>query len=85
MPSYFWVVDYKQRKDGNFSPVIIGGRAFSSEIRAQQYIDESNLSQKAEIIELDTRNQAKATSKIKAQLIRRYKSLDKGMVRAVHK
>ena len=81
---YFWVVDYRQRKDGKLAPVVIGGRSFTSNLRAQQYIDDSSLSQRAEIIELSTSNQARATSMVKAKLITRYKDLDKGMTRAVH-
>jgi hypothetical protein len=81
----YWIVDYTSGKDGGtIHPVIIGGRAFPTEPTAQAYIDGANLSARAEIIQLDTVNQAKATSKIKAILIRRYKSLDKGLARAYH-
>lgn len=82
---YYWVIDYKETKSGDYIPVVIGGRAFPSELQAQKYIDDSNLSRRAEIFELDTCNQDKATGAIKAILIRRYKSLDKGMMRASHR
>jgi len=82
---YYWVVDYKQAKDGSLRPVIIGGRAFTSELLAQRYLDDANLSRKAEIFELSTGSTSKASQGIKAQLIKRYKSLDRGMTRAVHK
>jgi len=82
---YYWVVDYTRAKDGSLRPVIIGGRSFSSELLAQHYMDDANLSQKAEIFELPTSNSSRATQMVKAQLIRRYKSLDKGVRRAVHK
>jgi hypothetical protein len=81
---YFWIVDYRKDSKGVFHPVVIGGRAFTSEISAQEYIDHAGLSSRAEIFPLDTSNQAKATQKIKAVLIRRYKSLDKGMTRVGH-
>jgi len=83
--SYFWVVDFRKTKDGSIRPVVIGGRAFTTELRAQQYIDNSNLSQKAEIFELPTSDTSKATRSIKARLISRYRSLDKGLTRAVHR
>lgn len=82
---YFWVVDYKQAGDGNLRPIIIGGRAFSSELLAQRYLDDANLSRKAEIFPLETGNVGRASQTIKAILVRRYKSLDKGTKRAVHK
>ena len=84
MGSYFWVVDFSQKKDGRLAPIIIGGRAFTSNSRAQRYIDDSNLSQRAEIVELETSNQARATQAIKAKLITKYRDLDKGMTRAIH-
>lgn len=80
----YWVVDYRQTKSGGMSPVVIGGRAFSSELLAQRYIDDADLSRKAEIFPLPTANAAKATSMIKAQLVKRYKSLDRGTTRATH-
>jgi len=83
--SYFWVVDYVSAKDGNLRPVVIGGRSFTSELVAQRYVDDSNLSRKVEIFELPTSDSSKATSMIKAQLVRRYKDLGKGLTRAVHK
>ena len=82
---YYWVVDYREDKSGGLHPVIIGGRAFSSHLRAQNYIDRANLSRKAEIFELPTSSQSKATRTVKAELIKRYRSLDQGMARAVHK
>lgn len=81
---YFWIVDWRKDSKGNFHPVVIGGRSFSSEIAAQEYIDHAGLSSRAEIFPLDTANQSKATQKIKAILIRRYKSLDRGMERMGH-
>ncbi len=81
---YFWVVDFRQTKDGRLSPVIIGGRAFTTEVRAQSYIDESSLSSKAEIFPIDTADASKATRVVKAKLIHRYKDLDKGLTRATH-
>ena len=80
----YWIVDYRQDAKKAFHPVIIGGRAFTSESQAQSYIDNSNLSGKAEIIQLDTTNQGSATQKIKGILIKRYKSLDKGMGTVYH-
>lgn len=82
---FYWVIDYRQRKDGEFSPVIIGGRSFHSEQRAQEYIDSSNLSSQAEILELPTSQQNRATQMVKAILVRRLKSLDKGLTRATHR
>ncbi len=82
--SYYWVIDYHRARNGSIRPVVIGGRAFTTEVRAQQYIDEANLSPKAEIIELNTSDTSKATRAIKARLIRRYRDLDKGLTRAVH-
>lgn len=83
--TYWWVVDYTSAKDGRMRPVVIGGRAFTSELLAQRYLDDANLSRKAEILELPTSDTSKATQMIKAVLIRRFKSLDKGITRAVHK
>ena len=83
--SFFWIVDFKQSKDGLPRPVVIGGRAFTTGLKAQQYIDDSNLSQRAEIFELNTSNTGKATQMIKARLINRYKDLDRGLTRAIHK
>jgi len=83
--NFFWVVDFSMDKGGKVHPVVIGGRAFSTEIAAQKYIDDSNLSQKAEIFPLPTSNQHRATSMIKAQLIRRFKSVSQGMTKAIHK
>lgn len=82
---YYWVVDYTADKSNNLHPVIIGGRAFTSELLAQRYMDDSNLSRKAEIFELPTSDVSRATRMVKAQLVKRYKSLDGGMKRAVHK
>ncbi len=81
---YYWVVDFRQSKDGLLRPVIIGGRSFTTEIRAQEYIDNSNLSPKAEIYPVDTSDMSKATRVIKAKLITKYKSLDRGLTRASH-
>ena len=81
---YYWVVDWKKDKKGNFHPVIIGGRAFPTEQSAQSYIDSSSLSSRAEIIPLDTPSESTATGEIKAILIKRFKSLDRGMMRASH-
>lgn len=78
-------MDYKQSEDEKIHPVVIGGRAFSSEIRAQRYMDDANLSRNAEIMELSTSNTSAATQEIKAILVKRYQSLDKGMARAVHR
>ena len=85
MGRYYWVVDYKQSEDEKIHPVIIGGRAFSSEVQAQRYMDDASLSRHAEIMELLTSSTSAATQEIKAILVKRYKSLDKGMTRAVHK
>jgi len=85
MSSFYWVVDYTASKDGTLRPVVIGGRAFQTELHAQRYIDDSNLSRNAEIIELPTADQSKATGMLKAILVKRHKSLSKGMTRAVHK
>ena len=82
---YYWVVDYSERKDGTKVPIVIKGRAFSSELQAQRYIDEANLSRNAEIFELSSSNEKAATQELKAKLIRRYKSLDKGMTRVSHR
>ena len=82
---YYWVIDFKQDKKGNFHPVVIGGRCFTTQASAQSYIDNSNLSNRAEIIPLDTCSQSKASGKIKAILIKRFKSLDKGLSNAYHK
>ena len=83
--NYFWVVDYTQAKDGSTRPIVIGGRAFTSALRAQRYLDDANLSRRAEIFELPTGGTSRATQMIKAQLVRRYRSLDRGVARAVHK
>lgn len=82
--SYFWVVDYAQSKDGSLRPVVIGGRSFTTELLAQRYMDDANLSGRAEIFELPTSNTSRATQAIKAKLVKRYKSLDKGITRAKH-
>ena len=82
--NYFWVVDYSKSKSGEIRPVIIGGRAFTSELLAQRYIDDSSLSSKAEIFPLPTSDTSRATQMIKAKLIKRYQNLDQGLVRAVH-
>ena len=34
---YWWIVDYVEAKDGNLRPVLIKGRYFTSELRAQRY------------------------------------------------
>jgi len=81
----FWIVDYKTDSQGSLRPVIIGGRAFPNELLAQKYIDEANLSRKAEVFDLPTTDISKATQMVKAKLIKRYKSLDEGMKRAYHK
>lgn len=86
---YYWVVDYKADKQGQLHPVIFGGRAFTSELLAQRFIDESNLSPRAEIFPLPTSNQSSATGQVKAKLVKRYGSKgegwEKGLERAVHK
>ena len=83
---YYWVVDYLPSKDGKtLHPVVIGGRCFTSEMRAQQFIDQTNLSPKAEIMMLDTSNTSRASQEIKAKLAVRLHSLEQGMVKAVHK
>ena len=88
--SSWWVVDFKPAKDGLLRPVVIGGRSFASELKAQSYIDDANLTDKAEIFEADTSSTAKATREIKAKLIVRYGhkgpgEWTKGLKRAVHK
>jgi len=82
---YFWVVDFKKDSKEQYHPVVIGGRSFYTRGQAQRYIDNSSLSSRAEIFELSTSNMERATREIKAKLIRRYKSLDQGMLRASHK
>lgn len=81
----YFVVDFTQDKSGKLHPVIIGGRAFTTESAAQQYVDTANLSRQAEILHTDTMNQSKATQEIKAQLIKKFRNLNQGMARAVHK
>jgi len=85
MAGYFWVVDYTRAKDDTLRPVVIGGRAFVTELHAQRYMDDANLSRNAEIMELSTSDTGRATQEIKAILIKRFRSLDKGMRRAVHR
>lgn len=85
MAGYFWVVDYTRAKDDTLRPVVIGGRAFVTELHAQRYMDEANLSRNAEIMELPTSDTGRATQMVKAILIKRFGSLDKGMRRAIHK
>lgn len=82
--SYWWVIDFIKAKDGSLRPVVIGGRAFSTELYAQRYVDDASLSRLAEIVELPTSDTSKATQMLKAKLAKRYKSLDKGMARAIH-
>jgi hypothetical protein len=83
---YYWVIDYLASKDGKtLHPVVIGGRCFTSEMRAQQFMDQTNLSPKAEIMELDTSNTSRASQEIKAKLAVRLHSLEQGMAKAVHK
>jgi len=81
MANYFWVVDFTSAG----RPIVIKGRSFSNELRAQRYIDDSSLSRRAEVFELTSTSEAEATRELKAILVRRYKSLDKGITRAVHK
>lgn len=85
----FWVVDYRQDKAGGYHPVVIGGRAFAVRAQAQNYVDSANLSNRAEIFGppdiSNSTNQDRVTQEIKAILIKRYKNLDQGMARAVHK
>jgi len=82
---YYLVVDYTESKGGELRPIVIGGRSFTTELYAQRYIDDSNLSRRAEIFEVTSSNLDRATQEVKAKLIRRYKSLDKGMKRVSHK
>ena len=79
------MIDFITTKKGEVRPVVVGGRAFTSEILAQRYIDEANLSQRAEIMPLPTSSQSTASGMIKAKLAARYHDLEKGMTRAVHK
>lgn len=86
MASFYWVVDFLPSKDNKvLHPVVIGGRCFTSEVRAQQFIDQASLSSKAEIMQLDTSNTSRASQEIKAKLAVRYHSLAQGMTKAVHK
>lgn len=81
----FWVVDFRKDAKGSYHPVVIGGRAFTVRSQAQNYMDKANLSSRAEIFETSTSNQMRATQEIKAELIKKYRSLDQGMARAYHK
>jgi len=86
---YYYVVDFKQTKSGALRPVVIGGRAFTSKIKAQTYLDDALLSNRAEIIETSTPNRSRATQEIKAKLVRRYGKegrgqWQKGLARAIH-
>ena len=81
---YWWIVDYVEAKDGNLRPVLIKGRYFTSELRAQRYIDDANLSRRAEIFELSSTNVQAATQELKAKLAKKYRSLPRAMKRAVH-
>ena len=85
----YWVVDYRADKSGKYHPVVIGGRSFHTRTQAQNYIDNANLSSRAEIFGppdvSNTTDIGRVTSEIKAILIKRYRSLDQGMARAVHK
>lgn len=85
----YWVVDYKSDSKGRYHPVVIGGRSFYTNTQAQNYIDTANLSNRAEIFAppeiSDTTSMDRVTQEIKAILIKRYRSLDQGMVRAVHR
>jgi len=86
---YWYVVDYKTAKDGGLRPVVIGGRAFTSSIKAQNYLDDALLSNKAEIFETSSSNRSVATREIKAKLVSRYGhkgkgEWTKGLRRAIH-
>lgn len=87
--NYYWVVDYKQSRDGVMRPIVIGGRSFTSEMKAQSYIDNALLTDNAEIFALPTSNVARATRMIKAKLVERLGHRGKGewvkgLKRAVH-
>ena len=82
--AYYWIIDFKQNSKQQLVPVIIGGHAFTSEMLAQDYIDRSNLSPRAEILESDYSSESMATRQLKAKLITKYRSLDAGMRRVNH-
>ena len=75
---YFWVVDYTESSKGFLVPVVMGGRCFTTEMAAQDFIDNANLSRKAEIFPLPTRDEERATSFIKGELVKRYGREGKG-------
>jgi hypothetical protein len=81
---YYWIVDYKSTSKGKLQPVIIGGHAFTSEMMAQDFIDRSNLSPRAEIFPSDYSSESKAVHQLKGKLIQKYKSLEDGMQRVRH-
>ena len=83
---YYWIIDFGVNRHGEIFPIILGGRCFASETQALRVMDSlTDLSPKAEIIELPTSNMSMATQKIKGILSVRYHSMKQGIVKASHR
>lgn len=85
MQNYYWVVDFVEKPNGKIQQVIIGGRGFDSEMAAQRFLDRTNVSRQAKIIELSTRNQARASQLLKGKRVQETGDMSDGLVRVRHK
>lgn len=75
---FSWV--YGRRENGSMA--LFG--PFVSSTRAQEYADEAVGLYETQVAELPTRDQSKATSMLKAKLVRQTKNVELGMQKVSH-
>lgn len=66
--NYWWIVDYVTKDNGKIQPILLGNRGFLSEDSAEDYLSSIQHTQGAKIMELPTRNPAKASQFIRGKL-----------------
>ena len=78
----YWILEWTPNKEGDLKPNLFG--SYSSELAAEEYKDEANMSDRAKIYRLGTANTAKATQLLKAMNVLDKKDVTQGMQRFRH-
>lgn len=83
--AYYWIIDYITKDNGKVQPIILGNRAFTSELGAQRFLDTVTSTRNVEVVELPTRNTAKASQYIRGRLVKKAGNTAAGITRVRHK
>jgi len=78
----WWILEWSETKKGVMKPDLFG--SFTSRDRAESYMEEANMSERAKTYQLGTVNSAKATQMLKARNVIEKGSVKEGMQRFRH-